>query len=297
MLIYPKKRLCPKQSVSYPISSHNPFLWVARGNAAFSAFCIDGFIVNGAKKVNGIFQKLEYQGAIRSIEIQEIIHFMGLDNVIAAIKFAKQTTSRYKIFVWPLNFPEGYSADSPLIQMFDLDISEDQKQVVLLRKLDINIKYLATGIQSLRGFSFSSVKTLSVATSNVECFLANNTSNPWPGDLDAVLFSHAINAPSHILEFKTHNVDKPTENEFIGKYGVQDWRRFDVLFDLQNNLHVNTGHKPKILYIAWGTKNVPNHKNIKIDVIEKGKILSTHVFPKPDYDTFNPALFNFISSL
>ena len=109
-------------------------------------------------------------------------------------------------------------------------------------------------------------------------------------------FSNTLNFPSHIIEFKTHNIDKPVEKEFVGKY-PEDWRRFDVLYNLQDNLHKNTGYKPKILYIAWGTKNVPNHNDLKIDVIESGAILSTQVFPKPNYNVFSPDLFELISSL
>lgn len=297
MIIYPNKRLCPNKAVSYPISQYNPFLWIANGNTEFSAFCIDGFIINKEKKVNGIFQKLEYKGAIRSIEIEEIIDFMGEQNLISSIKLAKQTKTLYRLFVWPFNFPQGYSDTEAFIQSFDLDISPSGKGIVVNRKLNITLLQLSAGIEKLRGSSFNSVKPLKVGTSFVECYLANNTFNPWPGDADAILFSNTLNVPSHIIEFKTHNIDKPTEDEFIGKYGTEDWRRFDVLFNLQNNLYVNTGYKPKILYIAWGTKNIPNHKNIKIDVIEKGATLSTQVFPKPHYDIFCPDLFDLISIL
>lgn len=101
MLLIPNKRLRPKQSVSYPISPCNPFLWIAHGNAVFSAFCIDGFIINKEKNVNGIFQKLEYQGGIRDIDIEEIIRFMDEQNLMSAINFSKQTGSPYRLFVWP----------------------------------------------------------------------------------------------------------------------------------------------------------------------------------------------------
>lgn len=301
MLLIPNKRLCPKQSVPYPISPYNPFLWIADGNAAFSAFCIDGFIINKEKNVNGIFQKLEYQGGIRDIHIQEIIGFMGEQNLISAINFSKQTGSPYRLFVWPFDFPKGYGATDAYIQSFHLDVSDSQGKVILHKKTHITLNQLAEGIQKLRGFGFNNVKPLLVGTSFVECFLANNrlnnTLNPWPGDIDAVVYSNSLNVPSHIIEFKTHNMDKPTEHESIGKYGEQDWRRYDVLFDLQDNLHRKTGHKPKVVYVAWGTKNVDNHKHIKIDVIERGCIISTQLFPKPHYDTFSPALFERITTL
>lgn len=297
MIIYPLKRLCPKKVVSNPICPYNPFLWIANGNTEFSAFCIDGFIIDNKKNVNGLFQKLEYKGTIRSIEIEEIIGFMGEQNLISSIKLAKQTKCPYRLFVWPHDFPKGYSETEAYIQSFDLDISASEKEIIVNRKLDITLLQLAAGIKTLRGHSFSKVKSLLVGTSFVECHLANNTFNPWPGDADAILFSNTSNLPSHIIEFKTHNLDKPTENEFIGKYGAQDWRRFEVLYNLQDNLQKNTGYKPKILYIAWGTKEIHNHKNIKIDVIENGVILSTQLFPKPNYDVFSPDLFELISKL
>ncbi len=297
MLLLPNKRICPEQSVAYPVCPYNPFLWIAKGNTEFSSFCIDGFIVNGGKKVASIFQKLEYQGDIRDIKTKEITDFLGKQNLISAINFSKQVDSIYRIFVWPFDFPKSYAKTDAYIQSFHLDISPLQNEIILRKKTNITLNQLSEGIKQLRGFSFSSVKPLLVGTSFVECFLANNTFNPWPGDVDAVIYSNKLNAPSHIIEFKTHNVNTPIENESIDKYGKQDWRRYDVLFDLQDNLHRKTGHKPKILYIAWGTKKIDNHKNIKIDVIEKGRIISTQLFEKPNYEEFSSTLFELITTL
>src|SRR5690606_12642801 len=144
-----------------------------------------------------------------------------------------------------------FDSERPLIHSFKLNSTGDQLQIENQSK--INLDRLEKGIRKLRGFSFSRVKNLNSASSNVECHLANNTTNPWPGDIDAIIFNNITQRFDAIIEFKTHNIDTPIQNERIGKYGQEDWRRFNVLFDLIDNFHKRYGYKPKLFFIVWGT--------------------------------------------
>ncbi len=129
----------------------------------------------------------------------------------------------------------------------------------------------------------------------MECYLANNTTNPWPGDIDTLLFNHTTGRFDAIIEFKTHNIDSPIENERIGKYGQEDWRRFNVLFDLIDNCYHRLGYWPKLFFIVWGTnEHSTHHDKIKIDLIERDKIVGSTLFPRPGYNVFSQDLFDLL---
>lgn len=196
-------------------------------------------------------------------------------------------------FFWPVKFPVGYDINSKVIHFFIFDATVKKLQIKT-HKL-ISLKDLENGIKRLRGYSFSKVKTLNSSSSNVECFLANNTENPWPGDIDAVIYDRQKNKYTALIEFKTHNIDRKTSQEHIGKYGRQDWRRFDVLFDLIDNFKSKLGYRPKLFFIAWGTDlNKTNHSDLKIDCIERNKIIKSSLFPRPEHNHFSKELFQFI---
>ena len=53
--------------------------------------------------------------------------------------------------------------------------------------------------------------------------------------------------------------------------------------------------RPKLFYVAWGTKDIRNHFNIKIDLIGKNKIIKTKILKRPVFGEFSAELFNEIS--
>ncbi len=180
-----------------------------------------------------------------------------------------------------------------MIHLFKLSTIENELQIERYKR--INLYQLEQGIRKLRGFSFNKVKDLYIASSNVECHLANTTLNPWPGDIDTLLFNHKTQRFEAIIEFKTHNMDKPIEYEGVDKYGKKDWRRFKVLFDLMDNFNSRFGYKPKLFYIVWGTDaRSAHHTNIKIDVIERNQVISTALFPRPNYNVFSQEMFDLL---
>lgn len=295
ILLIPEKRVCPGKETRYPITRFNPIHWIKTHDADFIVTGIDGFIVTNENKVNGIFKKFEYieedpNEPILTEAIQRV--YSESENWLVH-NLSEVLNCRSYTFFWPLKFPVGYNINSKVIHFYLFNY-EGKNLQIKTHKL-ISLKDLENGIKRLRGFSFSKVKNLNSSSSNVECFLANHTKNPWPGDIDAVIYYRQKNKYAAFIEFKTHNIDTKTSHEHIGKYGQQDWRRFDVLFDLLDNFKAKLGYKPKLFFIVWGSDpNNANHADLKIDCIERNKIIKSSLFPRPEHNQFSRELFEFI---
>ena len=295
ILLIPDNRVCPNKTTRYPVTGINPILWIKTDNVDYRVVSIDGFIVTNQNKVNGIFKKFEYRSSTVNNEITvEAINSVFSESEIRLVKnFSEVMNCELYTFIWPEDFPDGYDLSSKLIHSYTFNFFRDQLSIKT-HKL-ISIAELEDGIRKLRRYSFSAVKNLNSASSNVECYLANNTLNPWPGDIDTIIYDRIKKQYVAIVEFKTHNIDSPIEKEHIGKYGEQDWRRFNVLFDLTDNFNARLGYRPKLFFIVWGTNpELANHSNIKIDLIERGKVLRSFLFPRPNYNQFSEDLFRFI---
>lgn len=295
ILLIPEARVCPEKETRYPVTDFNPIRWIKAADADFIVTGVDGFIVTDQNTVNGIFKKFEYieeePGETISIEAIQSVFPESENRLI--YNLSALLNCRSYTFFWPLKFPVGYDSNSKLIHLYLFDFKAKSLQVKT-HKL-ISLKDLEIGIKHLRRFSFSKVKPLNSSSSDVECFLANNTKNPWPGDIDAVIYDRQKKKYAAFIEFKTHNIDKKTSQEHIGKYGQQDWRRFDVLFDFIDNLKLKLGYKPKLFFIVWGTDlNKTNHADLKIDCIERNKIIGSYLFPRPQHHNFSQELFDFI---
>lgn len=295
ILLVPENRVCPGKTTRFPITNYNPVIWIKTENQSYSVITIDGFIVNNHNNVNGIFKKLEYIEEIENEELtlNHITEVISANELTIVSQLANILQCGFFVFIWPKNYPLGFPIEQRFIHSFKLNNNGNQLQIERHSKLNLN--HLEEGIRKLRGFSFSRVKNLNSASSNVECHLANNTTNPWPGDIDALIFNNETQRFDAIIEFKTHNMDTPIQNERIGKYGQEDWRRFNVLFDLIDNFNNRFGYKPKLFFIIWGTnEHSAHHANIKIDVIERNNVVNTTLFPRPDYNVFSQDLFDFL---
>ena len=293
ILIIPKNRLCTGKATRFPITNYDPVLWLKTDNEDYSVITIDGFIVNAKNAVNGVFKKLEKldEANNEKIEVTSITSVISENEILLIKQLAQVFECQFYLFVWPINFPVGYDQEQKLIQSFTFQVEGDKIEIKTRKQLTLT--ELENGISTLRGKSFSFVKQMNSASSNVECHLANNTTNPWPGDIDALIYSHKTKRYEIILEFKTHNIDTPIQNESIGKYGQEDWRRFNVLFDLIDNFQIRLNYRPTLIFIVWGTnEQSPNHSNIKIDILERNKVIKSTLFPRPIYNVFSPELFN-----
>ena len=295
ILLIPENRVCPDKKTPYPVTGFNPIHWIKTDDPDFIVTGIDGFIVTNQNKVNGIFKKFEYieeepNEAISIEAIQSVFPerenwlINNLSDVLDCMSYT---------FFWPREFPVGFDINSQVIHIYKFDSKVNNFQIN--RHKLISLKDLENGIKRLRGFSFLKVKGLNSSSSNVECFLANKTKNPWPGDIDAVIYDKKKNKYVAFIEFKTHNIDRPVIEEHIGKYGEQDWRRFDVLFDLIDAFAAKLGYKPKLFFIVWGTDpNKSNHANLKIVSIERNRIVKSFLFPRPNHNKFSRELFEVI---
>lgn len=297
-LIIPINRLCPGKETRFPITEYNPVLWLKTFDVNFTVISIDGFIVNNNNKVNGLFKKLEYQEETSNeqINLTDIKKNININELTLVYKLANDLECKFFLFIWPLNYPKDYDVNLKLIYSFKFKIFNNELEIHSFKKA--NLHDLGQGIGILRGFGFNNAKNLNTASSNVECYLANNTRNPWPGDIDAIIYNNINQRYQAIIEFKTHNINSPIEQEEIGKYGEQDWRRFNVLFDLIDNFNVKFGYRPKLLFIVWGTNaEFQNHASIKIDMIERNRVIHSSLFPRPDYNINSTDLLNYLIEL
>lgn len=281
----PIRRKCPGKEIKFDISEINPFDWVNVNNSEFTSSEIDGYIVTKEKKITGIFLKYEYEGSINEIT-EELLKNLIIRNE-SAIKLANTLQCQFRLFLWPLNFPKNFD--------------NNLKCIIAVKKTGtykvIKIKDLELGIEKLRGHSFARPKNLLTATSYVECFLANKTKNPWPGDLDCVVYNKKTKLVESLVEFKTHNKDTPISEEYIGKYNQEDWRRFDVLFDLQEEITKRQKHKPNLFYVVWGTKDFPNHRKVKIDHLIGRNDFTSEYIDRPELGKLSTELFTKLTDL
>lgn len=295
ILLVPENRVCPGKTTRYPITNHNPVLWIKTENTDYTVISVDGFIVNNENRVNGIFKKFEFieDYPNEPITLEDIENVFSNSEIQLISQLAEVLQCRFYTFIWPKDYPIGFSQTDLLIHSFTFHSVNGEMQINTHRI--VNINDLEQGIRTLRGFSFRSVKNLNSASSNVECNLANGTTNPWPGDIDSLIFNNRTHQYEAIIEFKTHNIDSPIQNERIGKYGQEDWRRFNVLFDLIDNFNARLSYRPKLFFIVWGTNATSeNHANVKIDLIERNRVVVSRLFPRPPYNAFSPDLFNYL---
>lgn len=295
ILLTPLSRVCVGKSTKYPVTEYLPLLWIKPQGEKYTVVNIDGFIIDKNHSVNGIFKKAEFISEFENEEFTpESIFQLITQNEFKVIKsFASTFETDIHTFIWPKDFPTRYSVSDKLIYSLKFDFKDAEIAVSSVKK--ISLQELEKGISILRGFSFKNVKNLNSSSSNVECYLANNTTNPWPGDLDAIIFDNTEEKFIALLEFKTHNIDTPIENEHIGKYGQEDWRRFDVLFDLIDNFQAKLKHSPKLFFIVWGTNlHSKNHRKIKVDLLQRNKILRTEYLDRPAFNEFSENLFSLL---
>jgi hypothetical protein len=293
MLQKPAKIVCAGQKVKFSMTAHDPFKWIATEQKLIT-FALDGYIVDTNKQITAIFQKLEYTQNEYRFELKDLFELYSPKLIKSILRLSESLQADYKLLIWSKNYvPENhYLTNQKDIQIVSLALKNDE---ISLENIEfIGLKDLENLISRYRKRSFEAVKPLLTGTSCVGCFLSNHTKNPFPGDADALIYNPLTHRVGRIIEFKTHNINTLTENESIGKYGKQDWRRFEVLYNLQAALAEKTAFEPKIWYVAWGTGDYENHRNIKIDEIKNNQIVRTHILKRPEFGVFSRELFDLL---
>lgn len=249
--------VCPCQEVKYPPAGESPTDWLRGGYLGLEVITIHGFIVDKSNSIPALFLRAEFieEGDLKlSYLINRYVKYEGWELLKTVSEYLN---SPVNLLLIPYGYPNSelqkFSVNDKCLYLFD-DITNNSfecyKRISLL---DLGLIF-----KSMRGRSFTRAKKLNAASTYLECSLANELTgdkNPWPGDIDGILFLRKI--PRAILEYKTHNLNSPIRNERIGKYGKADWRRVNVLNVLKNKLNV------PIFFIVWG----PNHTEVKIQVI------------------------------
>ncbi len=264
-------KVCPGQTTKYPPAVDSPFFWLRDTLPTdFTIIDFDGFSVSRGRQITKLLLLREFvtdsEQEIPSIDdlLRQVLQPQAVWDT--RLILSKKLGVGIDIVFCPKNYPVVKRAGNPLIYVENV-----QSSVKPLSIFSMDILKLEEKIKSLRGFSFDlgRVKPVSAAKTCLECSLSL-TGNSWPGDLDGVIFHQ--DQPLCTLEFKTHNLRTPINEEHIGKYGQQDWRRFEVQYNIKNAL----GGIP-ILFIVWG----PNHREVKIDKITRpGVVEATNLVLK-----------------
>lgn len=296
------RTVCPGKRTSFPISKLDPTSWINGNNNNYSIFMIDGFIIDKNKKPNGNFTRIELNRLNKNyFDSDESINFIidrikvkYFKKIKANILFSDIIKVDHLVVVTLNNFPQGYPKNFEGILIIDFLLQGEK--LICNNYEKHNLDSFEKIIYKYRGFSFKYVKNLLSSPSYLSCYFNNNTKNPFPGDLDAGIIDIKSKKIVSLIEYKTHNIDTPTENEHIGKYGKQDWRRFQVLFNLKTYIESIQDNYVKLFYVPWGTREISNHKLIKIDLIEpdkgNGKIVDSKLLERPKFGAFSNNLFS-----
>jgi len=274
----PKLSVCPNKTTKYPPANTNPLdhinAYSIKHSNGILGISYDGYIVHKESKDITHFLILREYYTKCEIEknLQQIIDEILCKNKLckARISVANQMGIPFSAFLIPEDYPSMNNEKSAYIIKDISNCCDFTKSIFI--KSDMN-KFI-NFIDDFRGGKYrKKAKGLNSANTKFECFLANNDGyTPFPGDLDGLLIYE--NKVLAILEFKTHNLNTPIENQYLGQYGKADWRRIEVLHNLKTKLDV------PIYVIFWGT----NHSKIKIDKVTKiGKIEESKVVVWNDF--------------
>lgn len=277
-------KICPGYHVKFPPVPCYPFDWMRDNMPAGTITDIDGFAIDFKKEmVTGLMQKREY--AIKDYD--SVLKGNEVKDSIFQVEEEKEWELRYIISkildtplylaLWPTDYPmKKTNGISKPVVVYNIGIKNSD--------LDFRIEFigdtneLAEFIRKLRRRSFNRVKTLKVATTKMECYLAAKTGDPWPGNLDTAIWNKEKQIVTAIIEFKTHNYPQyPISTQYFGQW-PGDERRYRA-FDLMQKHFEAKSAKPKFLYVIWGTDNV--HKKVKLQTIENLKVSHSKYINRP----------------
>lgn len=268
-IIFPKYKICPdcKLKGNSPSSPAEPPLDRFKECLPFEMFItsFEGVSINfKKKKVTRFFRLYEYiknnEAGKKKVfaDISKWLDHNPDPRLIINKEIAFNTKCNLSFVFVPANYP--YEETNVFSELSSCPI------IVATYHLDGRLEILAYSIESfcksvreLRGGKFfEHRKKLKVARTYFECYLSNKTKDPWPGDIDALICKRVDGKyrPFMLVEFKTHNLNTPIEEEETFKYFKEDKRRLNALSIIQNALKVN------FIYIIWNR----NDSKIKIEI-------------------------------
>ncbi len=211
--------VCPNQEVRYPPTQDSPTSWLRGKVSGLDVITIHGYIVDIKNKISALFLKAEFDEScgVNTNDLTE--RYVNYDGWALLKKLSEVINCPVNLLLIPHNFPyssndENYH-DSKCIHYYEdiIHLKFDKGSLISL----VDVKNI---LATLRQRNFKYSKPLKSSLSYFECYLANDgyeNKSPWPGDIDGVLFFNGHHRA--ILEYKTHNLRSPINNEYIGKYG------------------------------------------------------------------------------
>ena len=263
-----KPRHCPGRTTKYPPVECEPFCWMKDNMPPGTIADLDGFTIDENNElVTGFLQKREYNIKDYKIvldceQIKRSLIFEDEDAWKLRCKLSIFLEVPLFLAIWPIDYPIAkYTAEHDVVIVFRVTINNDELQIRNEFVGDIND--LTALIRKLRGRTRSTTKFLNVATTMMECYLAN-TSDTWPGNLDAFTWDPKKEIVTSIIEFKTHNhPDYPISSQYFGQW-PEDRLRLRAL-DIMQKFIATKSSKPKLLFIVWGTHK--SHIQVKLQTI------------------------------
>jgi len=284
-------KLCPDCYTRFPPVVCHPFRWMQGNMPAGTITDIDGFAIDESEDlVTGLMQKREYD--IKDYNL--VLKGNKTRDSIFQAESEKEWKLRYIISailevplylaLWPTDYPmkKANGISKPVI-VYEIDMKNSG--------FDFETEFvgdtseLAAFIRKLRRKSFSRIKTLRVAMTMMECYLATKTSDPWPGNLDAAIWDQKKRLVTAIIEFKTHNYPQYSiSRQYFGQW-PGDERRYKALDIMQKHLEEKSA-KPKFIYAIWGTDKV--HKEVKLQTIDSLKAYNNKHIKRPIFTDATP---------
>lgn len=297
MFIRPSRHACPGQIPKNPITQHEPIHWIVDPSptTALTVFPLDGYVVNEkSKAITAIFKKLVLADstALPAPSLSLAKEILALADVVGPVAFSTMMELPFHVIIFqeslgilPVNENE------PILLV--ISIRPNQPATCNSR----SIYDLRRAIRRYRGAAFPKSKKLISADTQLECYLANNPGpdmqfDPWPGDFDAVVFDLRANEVRSLVEFKTHNRNLPTSEEWLGKYD-NDKYRVDVLFALRDAIASRQKTPIELKYLVWGTRDYATHRDVIITTVVDRKDLrgnKTISMLRPNFGEFDAAI-------
>lgn len=109
-------------------------------------------------------------------------------------------------------------------------------------------------------------KTLYYGTSAIECYLANNNRNIYPGDCDCLIVDSSLK-PKAIIEIKKHTKNEEIDKHLVSRYYPSpDGRKYDSLFYLKDKISQISNQDIPVSVVYFAT----NFYKFRVQKIQKG---------------------------
>ncbi|MHB8355462.1 MAG: hypothetical protein ACYDDQ_02090 [Vulcanimicrobiaceae bacterium] len=270
-------------------------------------FPLSGYTVRTTDKaITAVFEKCQYNldpGETFGSTPFPIASLLTRERIKGAAGFADLLGIPFQLFSWASDLPPPFPRPTEtLLSIYETAIRGGGAGLTAGPTNQMSIHGLRVMLRTYRG-PLNKIRALNSAASRLECYLAGTPASdglydPWPGDLDAMVFDAVENKVTALVEFKTHNLDKPTSEEWFGQYYTQDAYRADVLFHLRDAIAAKQGQASNLYYVVWGTGSYANHQNLKVTrLTDRANLRGTSVdtIARPAFGNFSHALFDHVT--